>query len=434
MTESGRHPYLESLEQWKGGGGFGLENMRTLCAALGDPQDKVKTIHVAGTNGKGSVCAAICSILGKGGYKVGLTTSPHLSKINERVVIDGTLISDEELEYYSAKVMRASSATGVVPTFFEAITLVAFLAFVRSEVDYAVCEVGLGGRLDATNVILKPEVAVITTIGLDHEELLGSTLAAIASEKAGIIKIGSRVVVGDLYPEARYAVSNTARSHDVLCHEFGREFGISVCGEGGYLFESCIGESFSFLPMLDGEHQARNMAIAAHVAMLLGLSAEQCKIGIESVRWPGRMEVVKRGSRVVVIDAAHNLEAFEALSRYLHSRFPKGIEIGFGVLECKRWMEMVKVIQPHVRRWNYLLPESSRALSSDSFARWVSSIGINAFIYDCDYDRFIRERIFESDESCDIPLLLTGSIYLIGGLRSKIVSGPSKLWQKAQQK
>ncbi len=250
--------YLSGLRPWGGKGDFSLSSIKTVMGRLGNPQDSVKSIHVAGTNGKGSVSAGIASILGAAGFSVGLTISPHLARINERIVIDGVPIGDDELSLMAEEVRMAS--TGIELSFFEAITATFFLTAARRKVDYMVVETGLGGRLDATNVISRPEVSCITSIDFDHVAILGDTLPKIAAEKAGIIKGGSLAVVGEVGEDSFGVINDLSTAVSAKLYGFGRDFSVSIVGHSRNVgLYNGIRSSFEIEPKLQGQHQIKNI-------------------------------------------------------------------------------------------------------------------------------------------------------------------------------
>jgi dihydrofolate synthase/folylpolyglutamate synthase len=299
--------YLESLAQWKGRGGFGLEKLRSVMSALGNPQDKVKSVHIAGTNGKGSVSAMVSAILGADGQRVLLNTSPHLVRVNERIVVDGAPIPDHELDSLMVRIRAESEAVGQELSHFEGITAAAFLAAVKLEVDTMVVEVGLGGRLDATNIIEKPEVCAITSIGFDHEAILGDTLAKIAVEKAGIVKPNCLVVIGKMPEAAQWEIVSKARSVGANCLVYGEDFGVEAVGSGIVRFTSKEFGNFEMRPALAGPHQSSNIGVAVAIGRLLNAGEEQVRSGIQSVKWPGRLEFCSfKGSEILLeIGRAH---------------------------------------------------------------------------------------------------------------------------------
>jgi dihydrofolate synthase/folylpolyglutamate synthase len=300
--------YLFSLDQF--GIKFGLENISTLVARLGHPERTFRSIHVAGTNGKGSVTAMVDAALRAAGHRSARFTSPHLVDLNERFVIDGQPVSSAAMTAAVSDVrdaietLRAEGALVVQPTFFEVTTAAAFELFRRAGVDVAVVEVGLGGRLDATNVI-SPVATAITSIALDHQIYLGSTLREIAIEKAGIIKPGVPVVVGDLPPVALAAISDIARQRDA---EIIRTSASDVSG---------------FVVGLPGAHQRGNAAVALRLletanARGIQVSQEAIAAGLATAAWPGRLDSrLLPDGREILLDAAHNPAGAAALASYL---------------------------------------------------------------------------------------------------------------------
>jgi len=277
--------YLRGLAPWNGAfsAEWSLSLMRELMGRLGDPQESFPSIHVSGTNGKGSVSVTVASILAEGGRKVGLTTSPHLKSINERIVIDGMAIEDKLLDRCGLEVMEVAAGLSEAPTFFEGITAAAFLAFKYAGVDFAVIEVGLGGRLDATNVLKRPKACAIVTIDFDHEQILGPNLSDIAREKAGIIKEGAAVVVGAVGEEAMGPIAEAARLNGLRPVSFGLDFGVRCDGGNGPSYFDTKSE-FAIAPSLTGEHQLHNMAVAIAVARSVGATIEDCQSGVANVR------------------------------------------------------------------------------------------------------------------------------------------------------
>lgn len=299
----------------------GLTRIRALLGFLGDPHRSFRSIHVGGTNGKGSTAAMIASVLGSRGYRVGLYTSPHLIDFTERIQVNGRGIPSDRVWAMTEKIRQASDAClSEPPTFFEATTAMAFACFAEAGVDCAVIEVGLGGRFDATNV-LTPLVSVITTIGLDHQEYLGATSEAIAFEKAGIIKQGVPVVAGRLAPGPLSVLRREAVEREAACVALGEDF--DARGE--------TPEQFSYGGMqrrydglscpLPGRHQMDNAACALAALELaeargLAISEEAVREGLRAVRWPGRLELVSRRPDVW-LDGAHNPQAADALAAHL---------------------------------------------------------------------------------------------------------------------
>ncbi len=352
---------------------WGLRRTRHILHSAGRPHMAFRSIHVGGTNGKGSVAAMIASVLRASGLRVGLYTSPHLIDFSERVRIDGR---PAEMELLSAGAQRLRPLVEEVgATFFEATTALAFLCFAEARVDYVVAEVGLGGRLDATNVLL-PDVAAITNIAWDHSDYLGHTLAAIAGEKAGIAKPGVPLVLGRLEPEAGRIVRERASVAGAPLRQLGYDAAvrrIRIKREGTELEYVGPGaaEAVGLSCPLLGTHQAWNAGLAALVAQSLPETwrpdARHIQAGIANVRWPGRLQVERRRERTWVLDVAHNPQAVESLAQGLTSLdLPGPLALVVAILGDKPWPEMLPPLlaladvsvftvapsSPAERRWN----------------------------------------------------------------------------------
>ncbi len=319
MTYAASVAYLYSLQ--KHGIKLGLETMMVLLSRLGAPQARYRTLHIAGTNGKGSTAALTAAMLRAAGYRVGLYTSPHLVEFRERILVNGEMISESAVARLTEQV-KGVSQPDLSPTFFESTTAMAFQHFADVQVDIAVLEVGLGGRFDATNVV-KPLACAITTIALDHQEYLGATLPSVAFEKAGIIKPRVPVVVGRVPDEAYQTIEQIAQDRGAPLSRLGRDF--EAVGESPEEF-SFSGRAFRYDGLhcpLQGSHQLDNAACA--LALLDAAGSEGVAIpehavreGLRSVRWEGRCEIVDRRP-MVVLDGAHNPAAANALAEYLHA-------------------------------------------------------------------------------------------------------------------
>jgi len=316
--------WLYSLEST--GIKLGLSNVRLLLKKLGDPQDRFGTVHVAGSNGKGSVSAMGASILRSAGFRTGLYTSPHLVRFTERMTVDGKEMSEERLAKYVSE-MRELSGSGSFPrplTFFEITTALAFLHFSESKVEEAMVEVGMGGRLDATNVI-RPRCSVITPISVEHTAYLGDTLSKIVYEKASIIKDGVPVICSPQIPEAMRMISWMAECKGSEVRSLGRDFQAERVGqdlEGATVRLSSLGTEVK-LGML-GRYQCQNAAVAAEMAMEVGKNIPVPKDsiieGLSKARWPGRLDIVRR-SPMTVLDVTHTPEGARAVASEL-SVFP----------------------------------------------------------------------------------------------------------------
>lgn len=428
--------YLNSLAVWKGGGNFSLEGIREVLSRLDDPQDALPTIHVAGTNGKGSVSAASAAILGAAGYRVGLNISPHLERINERIVVDGEPVTDEFIGEFALEIRNASNRCNRTLTFHEALTALSFLSFRESGVEWVVMEVGLGGRLDASNVISRPVASVIVTIDFDHQHILGDTLGLIAREKAGIIKQGATVVTGNVGAEAENSIQRVVREKGAPWVRFREGYGFEYSQKLGdpvnFWCRDLKGDTqtTTFKTSLIGAHQAHNMAVAAAVGSTIGIPLDICVKGVESVYWPGRLEEFQLDTHRILMDCAHNPAGIRAFMSFLESKGVSGIDITFGVLDTKNWEEMVELLAPVVKRWRILAPQSERALPLhllEEKIRRLSGSDISVHNYGTEYEVWLRD-ILRTDPSEFFAL--TGSMYLIGKLRSLMGVPMPKLWNK----
>jgi dihydrofolate synthase/folylpolyglutamate synthase len=336
---------LYGLEAAKGMD-FKLERVALALHTFGDPQRRFAAIHIAGTNGKGSVAAMLHAMFVAGGYRVGLYTSPHLLRFTERVRIGDREISEDEVVELAREVRAATLGRGIELTFFEIVTVMAFLHFARQRVDLAVVEVGLGGRLDATNV-LDPEVAVITTIGLDHEEFLGDTLASVAREKAGIIKPGRPVIIGRV-PRAVSALLAETAGQGAAAFWLGRDFSVTVDAACRFDGMGCALDDLSV--GLRGRHQCDNAATAIAAALCVRerfpLADGAIRQGVADVRWPGRLDAVQL-EPLVLLDGAHNIDGMAALVQELPTILDgRRMHVLFAVMRDKRWEPMAQMIGP----------------------------------------------------------------------------------------
>ena len=341
---------------------WGLDRIALILDAVGSPQNAFRSILIGGTNGKGSVAAICEAVLRAHGTCTGLYTSPHLIDTSERMKVDGDSLDEEFIERCAREVLPAAESADA--TFFESLTALAFLAFARAGVETAVVEVGLGGRFDATNV-LRADACVITGVAMDHSDWLGETLAAIAAEKAGIIKPATPLVTGELVPEAEAEIASRAIELDAPRILYGRDFDIADVrtGRAGTRFVYRIdrsgpqsdrcpveldGEAFA-LP-LPGEHQARNASLAISAASAAGhaLRVGPTRSALRAMHWPGRLQVLGAGPATVVLDVAHNPAGIESLVRALDPlALPAPIVGLIGILGDKPWREM---LEPLVRR------------------------------------------------------------------------------------
>jgi dihydrofolate synthase / folylpolyglutamate synthase len=419
--------YLLSLEKF--GIKFGLANIRTLAVALGEPQNRFRSILIAGTNGKGSVTAMTDHALRAAGLKVGRYTSPHLVNLEERFVIDGEPVATPQLVSAIEKLraiidmLLAKGDLEAPPTFFEVTTAIAFELFSRAAVDVAVLEVGLGGRLDSTNIV-EPVAAAITSIDFDHEHYLGNTLAAIASEKAGIIRRGIPVVVGPLQREARGVVVSA-------CEAAGAEF---VEADIGASVESTTANGRTSLhittPVRDygwlqlalrGDHQVPNALVAVRLLealeQIVPITADAIRAGLRNVRWPGRLQMleVPEGRRVL-LDAAHNPAGAYALASYLRHEFPEALPIVFGALRDKDAALMLKALLPVASMTVMTEPPSTRARAAEELAAIARRLSPRTRI---DVEPNPEIAMARAWTECPV-ICVAGSIFLVGAVLAAI--------------
>lgn len=378
--------YEQALEyihavQWAGHKP-GLSRTRTLLAALGDPQRQLRFVHIAGTNGKGSTAAMMASCLRKAGYRVGLYTSPFINRFNERIQVDGQQIGDQELVELVEKVRPAAETMTDVPTEFEIITALGMLYFAQRQCDVVVLEVGLGGTLDSTNVIDRPECAVITALGMDHVKELGPTLADIAAAKAGIIKEGCPVVSYGGVPEADAVIRRVAaEKHAQLTEvDFGR---LQV--DGGDLDRV----TFDFdgldrvrLPLI-GSYQPRNAALAITALRVMrekgwNIPESAIRAGLETVQWAGRFELL-RHQPAFVLDGSHNSHGMTATVQSLRDRFP-GQKFVFlvSIMADKDVDKMLELLAPLAVRFVTVAAHTPRAMPAQTLAEHIRRYGCTA--------------------------------------------------------
>jgi dihydrofolate synthase / folylpolyglutamate synthase len=437
---------------------FDLEHMRVLLAALGHPEQRFPSVLIAGTNGKGSTAATLASILQASGLKTGLYTSPHLVRINERVRVNGAEIGDEAFASLHGEVDRvAEKLVGRVelpwhPSFFEMMTAIAFEHFAREQVDIAVLEVGMGGRLDATNVV-EPRVSVIADISLDHQKYLGDTLHAIAREKAGIIRSGGAVVTLPQQPDANDVIGNTilelgARAINAVPYvppvspgspeymvggenlaegneELFTAQGAKSAMKGRVKYISryplqVLGEQVLVESPLLGRHQLRNIALAIAAAVelkehgFIGITARTIEKGIRETHWPGRFQVIpaRAGWPEIVIDAAHNPAGAWALRSALSERHEgRSLIFVFGAMRDKAISEMTEILFPLAARVIATRPANPRAASPEEIRQAASRTGTEIEAVD-DVRRAVERA--RSLASGDAVVVIAGSIYLVG--------------------
>jgi dihydrofolate synthase/folylpolyglutamate synthase len=419
---------LEALEKF--GWRFGLETTQTLLSFLGNPQNSLRYIHVAGSNGKGSTCAFMASFLKQSGYKTGLYTSPHLCDIRERFRINGLWISTKDFERHSSRVLKACELVqkkmGHSPTHFEALTAIAFCWFKEQKVDWVVLEVGLGGRLDATNVIQSSALSLITPIGLEHQAILGKTIGEIAGEKAGIIKSGGFVTTAQYSSEALRVIKKRASDCAAELWTAGKEFKYRPIARGFYWSGPGLNQEID-LPNSSG-YQVTNAALALAGIQYLrtrdGVHASVGTIqkGFTAMRWPGRMEIVSQ-KPLILLDGAHNPDGAKALSECLKRIYPHQRWIVLnGLLEDKDHQTFIKCLKPITALSVVTEPHIDRAEKGDVIYRAWEKQGVKTVLVK-DWQKALqlaKSKLTASNKK--IGLLITGSLYLVGDCRQKLVS------------
>lgn len=417
---------------------LGLHNITQLLELLGNPQKNMKVIHVAGTNGKGSTCAMIDSVLRAAGYKVGLYTSPYLEVFNERMRVNGENISDDDLARLTDKVrkkviyMRENNLGS--PTEFEVVTAIGFLYFEEQTVDFLVLEVGMGGRLDATNVVT-PLVSVITPVSLDHQQYLGNTIRDIAREKCGIIKPGVPVVTGPQEDEAMAVIEETCRALKCPLTKVINKKADSAPDTVSYEPKAGGVEGMTFdlftpnaeYPDLQigliGRHQFDNAATAVCAVELLisqgEITKEAIYSGLKKVKWPGRLEVI-REKPTVLIDGAHNIAGVKTLKAALEEYFKDQNKIlVIGILEDKDYKEMLKELLPLADTVICTAPDNPRALSAARLSETALSI-----LRDSQIKLYAKEKIEDAVKLAyslaadEDMIVFAGSLYMIGHVRT----------------
>ncbi len=408
---------------------FELDEMRALAEGLGHPERSFRSVLVAGTNGKGSTSATLASILTTAGYRTGLYTSPHLSRVNERVRVDGMEISDDDFAAYYFRIddcARELVSEGKLrghPSFFEMMTALAFLAFAERRVDIAVLEVGMGGRLDATNIV-EPIVSVITDISLDHTEWLGSTITEIAREKAGILRRNGVLVTLPQHPEANQAIGEAAtalnvRGVNAAAYVPGRD----AVMHGDEYSLTVMSEPIEVKSSLKGVHQQRNLALAIAAAGELrnhngyNISAAQIAEGIRRTQWPGRLERFPQMGRAdVLMDVAHNPAGAWALRSALSHLDPEPLKmtVVFGCLGDKPIGEMAQILFPLFETVVLTEVDSSRRSTRAEMAAAAAATGVPVVTAENPQDALERAWALTP---ADGLVVVTGSIYLIGALR-----------------
>lgn len=429
--------YFKSLAKLEGIKLTSLEAACRLLDLLGNPQDKIPAVHVAGTNGKGTVCAILAAILFSTGKSVGQTSSPHLVDVCERCLVNGWPASPQDFGQAVEAVVSVARQAELSPSYFVLGIAAAFYHFAHLKLDWTVVEVGLGGRFDATNALKQPRVSVITNIDYDHTELLGKSLQEIAANKAGIIRKSVPVFVGEMPLEAQSEIEKIAATVDAPIECFGRDFyydsEISALVINGNQLPLSL-KNFS----LQGAHQLKNAILAARIALHLGLSQEAIEAGLARVRWPGRLERFQTARETeqvseVLLDVAHNpagilvlVDCLKSLLSQKEKRF-KRLTFVLSILETKDWSAMLRLLEEAAEiflrdfevetKYVFTSSGNSRAVSPEVLREQISNgVALN----DC--EEAFRWALEDADS--DTLVVVTGSVYLVGKIRPLIDDRP----------
>jgi len=397
-----------------------LEAVRKILFELDNPHEKVKFIHFAGSNGKGSTLNATREILMEHGLRVGAFISPHLERVNERITINKTQIDDEVFLNYANQIddIIQSKLNGLYPSFFEIMTVLACLHFANEKIDIGLMETGIGGRIDSTNVI-HPEVSVITTISLEHTDILGDTIEKIAFEKAGIIKKEKPVVVGVKQPEAIEVIKRKANETNSKCYFLGKDIKIKDVKKGRLqVFNFSFGNTqMKSIPLaMQGEHQINNAALAISASLLLDATIKETTIhkALKKARWEGRFEQM---NEQIIIDGAHNSEGTQSLINTLKEVYPtKKYKFIYAALQDKDHEVSIRMMDEVATSMNFTQINLPRATKAELLASQSkhSNIHINE-----NWQQLIQDEIkaLQSDEL----LIITGSLYFISDVRKILV-------------
>ncbi len=390
----------------------GLERTKTLLAALGNPQEKLKFIHVTGSNGKGSTCAILDSVMKKAGYKTGLYISPYLVDFTERIQINTVPIPGEDLARITERVRVIADSMEEHPSQFELVTAIAMVYFFECRCDIVILEVGMGGALDSTNVIPAPEAAVFTNIGLEHTEYLGDTIEAIAETKGGIIKKGCDCVIYDGAPEATDVLIN-------ICQRLNVPYRLADMKNIEPLSHSIDGQLLKYkgreysFPLL-GEHQLHNLNVALEVIEVMQkrgfiISEEAAYVGVAEVFWPARFQVLTKEPVTFILDGGHNPQCAEALANIIRDYMPdEKITFLIGVLADKDYKSMLASVMPYAARFVCITPDSPRALDNRLLAEAITENGYEAICCPS------VEEAIRYTCSCGNTVVAFGSLYMAG--------------------
>lgn len=408
---------------------LGLSTISNILEGLGNPQQTFSAIHIAGTNGKGSIASALATIMQQAGYRVGLYTSPHLIRFNERICINGAPVSDEAV-VASWEAVKTVHHGDREPTFFEFSTAMAFHEFARQGVDYAVIETGMGGRMDATNVV-EPIVSIITNISLEHKNYLGGTIAAITGEKAGIIKPGVPVITGVCQKSAKSVIEKTASDQSAPVYLKGRDFRVRRNGDDRFSYWGLDHRWPGMRTGLIGGHQVDNAALTLAACEMLirsgvSLSKENIQAGLILNRWPGRLEVVSQNP-FVILDGAHNLMAARSLSRFLQDTLAgRRLTMVAGILDDKPYEAILKDLVAPCERLIITRPKIDRSLPLEILEAAARPLVSDIEIVD-DVGDAVRHALATSKP--EDAICVAGSLYVVGEAKAALEESGDSLFQ-----
>lgn len=397
---------------------LGLDVIRHILGHLQHPEKTFSCIHIAGTNGKGSIASGLASILQAAGFKVGLYTSPHLIRFNERILVNGTEVTDEQI-VSSYLAVKAIPKTDREPTFFEYTTAMALHLFAQSNVDWAIIETGMGGRLDATNE-LSPALSIISNISMEHRFYLGNTIAEITGEKGGIIKHNTPVVTGVTQKSAVEVLKRIALEKSAPLYRLGEDFKVRRSKKGQFSYSGIDHQWKNMKTGLPGNHQVDNASLilaACEILMRQGLSLEleQIKNCLASYSWPGRLEIIPAKNKVtpeIIIDGAHNLMAARKLGKFLHQEYAHTeITLVIGILDDKPFESIMQSLLPYCSRVILTEPDIDRRLSAETLMPFTKAIVRDTVIV-----KKVSSAVTHAIETTAPggAICIAGSLYVVG--------------------
>ena len=397
-----------------------LDRLKTLLQKLGDPHlDLPKTIHIAGTNGKGSVQSFIRNILIKNGYSCDAYISPHLSNFNERIVLNNNHVSTKKLINTLEFVKKINENNPI--TFFEITTAAAFFLFQRTNSEFLILETGLGGRLDATNIIPKKLCSIITPISYDHEEYLGNTIKKITKEKLGITRKSKFVIISKQTNEVTKFISNKLINTNNV-YTYGKEYKIGKVKKNNFVFKFKNTIKKISRPKLNGAHQIENASVALAFSEILSMNGfkmnfKKISIAIKETDWPGRLEILKYNNKIIILDGSHNIDGAKKLSQFLKDKNLKPVVL-FGMLNNKKMDMFLKLIKSDISSLLAIkIPNENNAFSSNQIAENCNALSINHREV-----KNLKEALRIITTYDKKVFLITGSLYLVGKIRSELIN------------